>query len=204
MAQDIRKMMKKEYLQEGKLPEGHQTRFEELLEERLPQKDIYTKSDRRYLSWLKVAAAVLVAGLMAVWIFNNAFAKADINKTEMVLKTLDTNKVGDEPEVLLSAISPEFKKIEDFYFASINLEIARLEITDDNKELIDAFMKQLSELDAEYKILNQEITESGISEEMVNAMIENLKLRVQLMVKLKAKLKEIRDAEGEEAAQQTV
>jgi len=53
-------------------------------------------------------------------------------------------------------------------------------------------MKQLSELDEEYQRLNKEISESGISEEMVNAMIDNLKLRVELLSKLKRKLAELK------------
>ncbi|TVZ51862.1 hypothetical protein [Dokdonia sp. Hel_I_53] len=204
MAQDIRKMMKREQLVEGKIPKGHKARFEQLLDKKIPQNSIDRAPKKGVVLWIKAAAVILVAGLTAVWVFNNASAKANLNSTEFVNTVSDIKKSNDEPEVLLSAISPEFKRIEDFYLASVNLELARLEITDDNKELIDAFMQQLSELDAEYKRLNKEITESGVSEEMVNAMIENLKLRVQLMIKLKAKLKEIRDAEQQEASQQIV
>ena len=141
-----------------------------------------------------------MAGGIALWAYDNAFAKADSDPTQLVetVTEIKSNPII-EPDILLSALSPEFKKIEDYYLASVNLDIARLEITDDNKELIDAFMKQLSDLDSEYKRLNQEITESGVSEEMVNAMIENLKLRVELMLKLKATLKEMKDAARNDA-----
>jgi len=64
--------------------------------------------------------------------------------------------------------------------------------------------EQLAKLDTEYKRLNREITETGITDEMVTAMIENLELRVELMLKLKAKLKELK-AEAEQAdAVQTI
>lgn len=203
MAQDIRKLMKDSGSTGSALREGHQARFEGLLEERLPQKDNTTSRGGIYL-WMKIAAVFIVAGGIALWAYNNAFAKADTNGTQLVETAVEEEKQRvAEPDILLSAISPEFKKIENYYLASVNLEIARLEITDDNKELIDAFMKQLAELDEEYKLLNQEITESGVSEEMVNAMIENLKLRVELMLKLKAKLKELKE-EAPEMAEEII
>lgn len=201
MAQDIRELIKSESGEQEQLREGHLSRFEQLLEERMPEEQKPSKPKGGIFLWMKIAAVLIVAGGIVMMVYNNAFAKAE---DAPIVQATPEDKETVEPEILLSAISPEFKKVEDYYLASVNLEIARLEITDDNKELIDAFMKQLSDLDAEYKSLNREITESGVSEEMVNAMIENLKLRVELMIKLKAKLKEMKNAAQQEAAIQTV
>ncbi|EAQ37778.1 hypothetical protein [Dokdonia sp. MED134] len=201
MAQDIRELIKSESGEQEQLREGHLSRFEQLLEERMPEEQKPSKPKGGIFLWMKIAAVLIVAGGIVMMVYNNAFAKAE---DAPIVQATPENTETVEPEILLSAISPEFKKVEDYYLASVNLEIARLEITDDNKELIDAFMKQLSDLDAEYKSLNREITESGVSEEMVNAMIENLKLRVELMIKLKAKLKEMKNAAQQEAAIQTV
>lgn len=201
MAQDIRELIKSESGEQEQLREGHLSRFEQLLEERMPEEQKPSKPKGGIFLWMKIAAVLIVAGGIIMMVYNNAFAKAE---DAPIVQATPENTETVEPEILLSAISPEFKKVEDYYLASVNLEIARLEITDDNKELIDAFMKQLSDLDAEYKSLNREITESGVSEEMVNAMIENLKLRVELMIKLKAKLKEMKNAAQQEAAIQTV
>lgn len=197
MAQDIRKLMKDQNDTESVLKEGHEVRFKELLERELPHKKALDTKGNIFL-WMKIAAVLIVSGIVGWIVYDNAFAKADSNQLVETV-TEEKNEPVAEPDILLSAISPEFKKIEEYYLASVNLEIARLEINDDNKELIDAFMKQLAELDAEYKRLNQEITESGVSDEMVNAMIENLKLRVELMLKLKAKLKEMKDMAREDA-----
>ncbi len=206
MAQDIRELLKNDHEEKEQLRDGHTARFEQLLDKELPLKQREKATHRGIYLWMKVAAILIVAGGIVGMIYINAFAKADSEKlveTNTPATPIDST-IDNEPEILLSAISPEFKRVEDYYLASVNLEIARLEVTDDNKELIDAFMKQLSELDAEYKSLNREITESGVSEEMVNAMIENLKLRVELMIKLKAKLKELKIAAQQEAASQTV
>ncbi|AWH72906.1 hypothetical protein DCS32_01630 [Dokdonia sp. Dokd-P16] len=201
MAQDIRELMKNDSDSKQSLREGHTRRFENLLEERLPIKEQKTSAKGGIYLWMKIAAVLIVAGGIVFMVYNNAFAKAG---DQQLVEVETREKQNAEPEVLLSAISPEFKRVEDYYLASVNLEIARLEITDDNKELIDAFMKQLSDLDEEYKSLNREITESGVSDEMVSAMIENLKLRVELMIKLKSKLKEMKNAAQQEAAIQTV
>ncbi len=201
MAQDIRELMKNDSDSKQSLREGHTRRFENLLEERLPIQEQKTSAKGGIYLWMKIAAVLIVAGGIVFMVYNNAFAKAE---DQQLVEVETSEKQSAEPEVLLSAISPEFKRVEDYYLASVNLEIARLEITDDNKELIDAFMKQLSDLDEEYKSLNREITESGVSDEMVSAMIENLKLRVELMIKLKSKLKEMKNAAQQEAAIQTV
>ncbi|WP_298328277.1 hypothetical protein [uncultured Dokdonia sp.] len=201
MAQDIRELMKNDSDSKQSLREGHTRRFENLLEERLPIQEQKTSAKGGIYLWMKIAAVLIVAGGIVFMVYNNAFAKAG---DQQLVEVETIEKQSAEPEVLLSAISPEFKRVEDYYLASVNLEIARLEITDDNKELIDAFMKQLSDLDEEYKSLNREITESGVSDEMVSAMIENLKLRVELMIKLKSKLKEMKNAAQQEAAIQTV
>jgi hypothetical protein len=201
MAQDIRELMKNDSDSKQSLREGHTRRFENLLEERLPIQEQKTSAKGGIYLWMKIAAVLIVAGGIVFMVYNNAFAKAG---DQQLVEVETSEKQSAEPEVLLSAISPEFKRVEDYYLASVNLEIARLEITDDNKELIDAFMKQLSDLDEEYKSLNREITESGVSDEMVSAMIENLKLRVELMIKLKSKLKEMKNAAQQEAAIQIV
>jgi len=53
-------------------------------------------------------------------------------------------------------------------------------------------------LDKEYKLLNKELNDVGPSEASVNALIDNLKLRLELLFKLKNKLKELKNIENEE------
>lgn len=199
MAQDLRKIMKDIPEKDVALGDGHESRFEARLAAALPKQEAPDQEGTTIASgwgfFLKIAAVVIMAGGIVWFVSKNAFAKADSN-TELV--NTDT---PDERVLQLSDLSPQFKKVEDYYLASINLEIARLEVTDENKALVDSFLKQLARLDAEYERLNKEITESGISEEMVNAMVENLKLRLELLSKLKQKLNELKASQD---AQQTV
>ena len=103
-----------------------------------------------------------------------------------------TEETVIEKQFQLSDVSPEFKKIENYYLAGINMELAKLEINNDNKALIDAFMLQMEELDKEYQRLNAELVELGPNEQTIEAMVANLQLRMDLLRKLKSKLNEIK------------
>lgn len=201
MAQDLREMMRETKEDGLKLREGHQSRFQDKLAKALPEQDNNEHNGGSTgLSlnfFLKIAAVLILAGSIVWFVGKNSFTNTD---PEMVSTETDLQEKEDAA-VQLSDLSPQFKKVEDYYLASINVELARLEITDENKELVDAFLKQLAALDAEYARLNKEITDSGISEEMVNAMVENLKLRLELLSKLKKKLSELKASED---AEQTV
>lgn len=200
MAQDLRNMLK-HAKEEQTLPmrAGHQSRFEDRLSKALPpQENTPSGSKKGVFFFMKIAAMLVIASGIIWGVATYAFAKADSESPQLVQQS--PKEVKEERVLQLSDLSPDFKKIEDYYLASINLELARLEITDENQELIDSFLKQLSKLDEEYKLLNKELTESGISEEMVNAMIDNLKLRAELLSKLKRKLTELK-ASQEDAIQ---
>ena len=203
MAQDLREILKNDKAKPAiPIREGHQSRFEDRLNAEVPEKIKPDSSSDRgviYL-WMKIAAVVIFAGGILWFVGNNALTEADNHQ----LVETETIAPVEEQEVLLRNISPDFAQLENRYLASVNLQLSRLEINDGNKELVDAFMAQLAKLDTDYKRLNLEITETGITDEMVTAMIENLELRVELMLKLKAKLKELK-AEAEQAdAVQTI
>jgi len=52
-------------------------------------------------------------------------------------------------------------------------------------------------LDNAYKTLNTELNEVGPSEATITALIDNLQLRLELLFKLKNKLKELKTLENE-------
>ena len=193
MGQDIREMFRnEEHIGKEKLRKGHQQRFEARLEEALP-----VKKKRNYSSFLQIAAIMVVAlGIGAFFFFNNNSNPAENNN--QIVDTPVEEPVEDKKtpttEYRLSDVSPEFKKIEDYYMASVNIQLAKLDMTPENKELIDAFMKKLETLNEEYIALNAEIQETGVNEETVEAMIANLQLRLDLLKKLKTKLNEIKQS----------
>lgn len=198
MAQDIRKMFQEDKtLPSEGLEKGHEKRFEARLEKAFPQERSNRNNTNKYM-FLKIAAVLVVA--LGIGFF--FLAPDNLFKGEQVVETTPSEVIEKEEEIpvakeyQLSDVSPEFKKIENFYLASLNIELAKLEVNDENRGLVDSFMKQLAGLDEEYKKLNAEISENGLSESNVEAMISNLQLRLELLFKLKNKIKDINQNSG--------
>ena len=122
------------------------------------------------------------------------------NNPEPVNTTIveKNNHVPEEKGISFGDLSPDLKKVEDYYMMSINMELSQLEISERNKTLIDSFMERLEELNAEYKKLNRELNEIGPNDQTITALIKNLQLRLQLLHKLRDKLKELQ-TRGREA-----
>ena len=66
--------------------------------------------------------------------------------------------------------------------------------TPESKELFDGYLLRLEELNKEYTRLEEELTQSGPNEQTVNALIDNLKLRLNLLYRLKEKLSELNES----------
>lgn len=194
MAQDLRKMFEKERKENTfRMEKDHEARFLARLDAELPeQNQSQRKTDYK---WLKIAAAVIVLFGLGVYFFNAS--NPDIpGPNDQIVDT--TDKSGQVPSISLGDLSPDLKKIESYYVSNINLELSELDFSEDNKELIDGYMEQLSELDNEYKALNNELNSLGPNDQTINALIKNLQLRLQLLQKLKSKLNQLKSSKNEQ------
>ena len=171
---------------------GHAERFAAKLDRALPRE----KKGNKFL-FLKIAAVLLIAfgvgfvffGMQSEPIYNgNSVVETPVEEQE--------EEVVPEKQFQVSDVSPEFKKIENYYLTSLNFELAKLEVTEENKALLDSFMEQLAELEKEYRRLNNEFSELGANEQTVEAMIVNLQLRLELLYKLKNKINEIKQSKN--------
>lgn len=173
MPKDIRKLtgdFKKESIE---LSRDHEEKFLQKLQQEFPKKRTsYTK--------FYIAASVILLLGLCLKLF--------------IVKTNDGEEVIPEeiPKMVnLEEISPEMKKIENYYLTAINYEIASLEVTPENKALLDEYLEKVSKLDTHYKRLHQQLQKDKITEETVNALITNLQLRLQLLIQLKDQLKDL-------------
>lgn len=178
MAKDIRKLFDADNkLSNDRMPAGHEVRFLNKLETGLPEQKA-TK-----FNWLSIAASVVVflgLGFGAFQLFNPA---GNIGTSVVEVETPETKTLGD--------ISPDLKKIEDYYVANINLELSKMKLTPENKELFDSYISQLENLKEEYNNLSLELTENGPDELTIDALISNLKFRLNLMHRLKNQLNKL-------------
>ncbi len=183
MAQDLRDLFKDQSNDsQTKMSEGHEARFLQKLDEALPQEK---KSSNRW--YLNIAASIVVVlGISYGVVKATGGGDLTVDPPTVVdgggdTKT-DITTLGD--------LSPDLKKVEDYYLASINLELSKIQLTPENKELFDGYISRLEELNKEYDRLTLELTDNGANELTIDALINNLKLRLNLLYRLKEKLKE--------------
>jgi len=188
MGQDIRKMMKDFKPAKPILSDGHEARFEAKLNASSPG------SNRTMYMWMRIAAIIVTVLAVGYFTF---YATDDGKSDSLTANDTENNEKVDEAQITLGDLSPDLKKIEDYYMAGINVQLASLLVTDDNKELVDSYLRRLSELDKEYQILNKELNEVGPTEATITALVDNLQLRLELLFKLKNKLKELKKQNNE-------
>ncbi|KJD33122.1 hypothetical protein PK35_09200 [Tamlana nanhaiensis] len=180
MAQDIRELFKNEKASHEKMPNKHQERFLEKLDAALPQQK------KRSFSWMQIAASIVV-------ILGLSFGAFKFLQPNSGIETPNIEVAETKPESIktLGDFSPGLKKVEDYYMASINLELSKIKYTPETKEMFDDYLEQLEALDKEYKRLSADLTETGLNELTVNALIDNLKLRLNLLYRLRTQLQEL-------------
>ena len=198
MGQDIRELLKNNQLFDVPQMEGmsadHELRFLDKLNEALPEEPEATKvvrmSNKRKATYAIAASAAVVLALGGFF-----FSQSDSNLQQLPAETV-YNLSKNDTEIIpsLADVSPEFKKVEDYYLASINVELANLKVNEDNKSVIDSFMKQLSKLDEEYKNLQKDLHSHGTLNLSLEALIDNLQMRLELLQQLKLNLKNINES----------
>ncbi|HLW31403.1 MAG TPA: hypothetical protein VKX40_04005 [Aequorivita sp.] len=202
MERDIKKMLEDYKPIPPKIPEGHEKRFFTKLDKAFPEAVQNQESKRERVQWLKIAAILVV--LIAVSFFGYQRLSGptadfpDASKSvvgEDGSKPLDSNS---SQQLTLADISPDLKKVEEYYITGINVQLASLQITDENKELVNGYMQQLAVLDKEYSELSGELSKTGPTEATITAMFDNLKLRLDLLFKLKNRLNELNTQNNEE------
>lgn len=195
MAQDIRELFKKDtFIPSEQMKSGHKDRFMSRLEKELPSK-------KKNYTWYKIAASIVV--ILSVSMFGlNLFNNTDIESSDRIVNLdNDASKNAtirlEKQSSTLAEISPEYQEVENTILTSIKFQLAQIKINDSNKELVESFMSRLDDLDKEYKDLNKELIEVGPNVHSVEAMMENLKIRLSLLGRLKDKLKELESIENE-------
>lgn len=188
MSQDLREMFKNNDSEVSELmKDGHEQRFLKRME-----KDLPVTKKRLFPLFTIAATFIILIGL-------GTFIYLKLNVAHSVETTVveKGSRLQGEKGISLGDLSPDLKKVEDYYMVNINLELSQLKISDRNKALIDSFMERLEDLNVEYKKLNTELNEIGPNDQTITALIKNLQLRLQLLHKLRDKLQELKKMSSE-------
>ena len=175
MSKDIREIMKNYSNEEVSLSTNHRNKFQERL-----KNEVHSRAKKKNYRWLQIAASVMLLVSLAIGYFNSD------NTTTDPIQTTPKEKIT------LGNLSPEFKSIEDYYTNTLAYEISSLEETDSNKEILDGYLTKISDLTTEYKSLTKELNSKGVNDEIINALISNLQLRLELLQRLKKQLNDLK------------
>ena len=187
MQKDIRKIIEEnKSVEQVELSTNHRVSFQQKMQQELHSE---TSSKKKYTKWLAAASIVVLFGLGITFYPKNS-----------------TEVKEDKPvkEVSLGSLSPELKSIESYYVNSINYEISSLDVNESNKEILDGYLAKISELSTEYKSLTKELNTKGVNDELINALINNLQLRLQLLQRLKKQLNELKQLNSKQNETQHV
>ena len=172
MPKDIREIIKKHTEEQASLSANHRAIFEERLHE-----EVHQKAAKKSYRWLQIAATIVLMLSVGLGDFG-------LNPKDDV--------VAPSKEISLGSLSPELKSIESYYKNSINYEISQLDLNENNKEILDGYLTKIGELTNEYKSLTTELNTKGVNDAIINALIDNLQLRLQLLQRLKKQLKDLK------------
>lgn len=199
MAQDIREMFKNDLsIPDEGLKRRHEARFNARLDAHFGKE---AKAKAEGYLWIKIAAVLVVLIAISGLLLNNPLSTGTQAEQTVEANSLATTQ---PVKVQLSDFSPEYKQIEDSYLATIHMELAQLNVTDDNKAIVDAYMGQLEELNQEYDRLNADLVETGVNDYNIQSLIDNLQFRLDLLNKLKEKLNELQVSQNNEIQTNTL
>lgn len=183
MQQDIREALKNTSKKEVELSANHVNKFEALLNKEMHQ----PKNKTNNFKWLYIAASIVLLLSLGIKLYPTK------NIELLDPETSSVQASSAQKEISLGSISPEFETIETYYKNSIDLEISQLELTDENKEMIDGYLLKIGELTQEYTSLTKELNTNGVNDATIDALISNLQLRLQLLQRLKKQLKQLKN-----------
>lgn len=166
-----------------KMSHGHEEKFKQRL-----HKEFGEKPKKNLSAIYKLAALSIIVALSTVLVINHTY-KISENTSE---KNSQVSSIG------LGDVSPDLKTIEDYYLTSIKLELATLETTQDHEAMVNSYLEELKIINQVYKELEQDLNEFGVTEDIVNAMINNLQLRLELLQDLKQKLNHLNKKQNED------
>lgn len=129
--------------------------------------------------WSAAAAILVLAGLGVFHLFNPQ-PSTSTNGTKVAVKEGGPNQAqGDD---LLKDIDPNYAK-EVYHFTQL-IELKQNElkqIEKDNPALYKQFLSDITKLDSSYKALRQELPSNANREQLLEAMIQNLRLQTELL-----------------------
>ncbi len=145
---------------------------------------------------LRTALLYGAAAMLAV-----AFGIGYLLTPEESVSTSGVNTAAEEPVenidgYSLSDISPELAEVEGYYVSQVNKKMDALNQLNVDPELLE----ELEMLDSEFQQLKSEMGESVNNEQIIEAMIDNYRLKLDILETILQELAEIEKEDKNEEA----
>ena len=157
----------------------------------------------RFLEKLNQANGVATLPRKRTW-----WKPLSIAASIVVICVLGVQLINDRPTIKeqVVEIAPEASETE-FYFASLieeQVQLLKEEKSPETAKLVDDTLAKLSELEADYKILEQELINGGNSKMILNAMITNFQIRIDLLEEVLSNVETIKNLKPQDDANFTI
>jgi hypothetical protein len=129
------------------------------------------------LRWSAAAAILILAGIGIFSLLNNRSSDGGIVKTPPA--SIDTPTINDQ---LLKEINPGYAREVSQFTQLIEMKQNELkEIEKEHPNLYKKFVTGIDKLDSSYNALKKELPENPNREQLLEAMIENLRLQTEIL-----------------------
>jgi hypothetical protein len=130
----------------------------------------------KILRWSAAAAILILAGIGIFSLLNNR----PVNGNDLVKHPTENTPGGNDP--ILKKINPGYAREVAQFTQLIELKQNELkEIEKENPNLYKKFVADINKLDSSYKALKKELPENPNREQLLEAMIENLRLQTEIL-----------------------
>lgn len=131
----------------------------------------------KILRWSAAAAILILAGIGIFSLLNNRPGKGN----DLVKHPTENNTPGAN-DPILKKINPGYAREVAQFTQLIELKQNELkEIEKENPNLYKKFVADINKLDSSYKALKKELPENPNREQLLEAMIENLRLQTEIL-----------------------
>jgi len=129
------------------------------------------------LRWSAAAAILILAGIGVFSLLNNRPSNGGVVVNHPA--SIESSGVNDQ---LLNKINPTYAKEVYQFTQLIELKQHELkEIEKENPNLYKKFVSDITKLDSSYNALKKELPENPNREQLLEAMIENLRLQTEIL-----------------------
>lgn len=158
---------------------GHLDRMKAKLEENAsapPSTPKVVSFEVRKLWWTAAAAAAIAVIVFSAW---------PSNETEAPVLAEHSAIETPVAAVALSDVSPEMAEVEDYFIQSVS---TRVQAVDQYGKSTESFVKgcldRLSALENDYNELKKDLSANHKDQRVINAMIQNYRIRLQVLDQL--------------------